>query len=421
MDFPHQGRFSLRGALLLLVVLPTSVVADDDVATERRRRLEQTGAAAYHAAGLRGQGVKVAILDTGFRGYRDQLGKALPTRVRARCCRADGNFEARDSSHGVLCAEVVHALAPEAELLLATWEPERPDQFLAAVRWAREQGARIVSCSVIMPTWSDGEGNGPIHRQLRRLLGEGGQKGDMLCLASAGNTAERHWSGVYTPGPDGWHEWQPGRVDNPVRPWGDDPVSVELCWSQGCAYELMVWDETRGREVGRSRGTAHEEGGCAVVRFVPEVGHGYRARVRRREGTGPSFHLVALGANLGEATARGSVAFPGDGRDVVAVGAVDEAGRRPGYSSCGPKAFGVKPDLVATVPFPSQWRMRPFSGTSAAAPQAAALAALLWCRHPDWTADRVRRALTTSARDLGEPGPDPETGHGLILLPRLAE
>ena len=32
----------------------------------------------------------------------------------------------------------------------------------------------------------------------------------------------------------------------------------------------------------------------------------------------------------------------------------------------------MKPDLVATVPFPSGWRTRPFSGTSAAAPQALA-------------------------------------------------
>ena len=83
-----------------------------------------------------------AVLDSGFRGYCQYLGKALPARVTVHSFRDEGNLEARDSQHGILCAEVLHALAPEAELLLANWEPDRPDRFLAAVRWAREQGLR---------------------------------------------------------------------------------------------------------------------------------------------------------------------------------------------------------------------------------------------------------------------------------------
>ena len=45
------------------------------------------------------------------------------------------------------------------------------------------------------------------------------------------------------------------------------------------------------------------------------------------------------------------------------------------------------------------------------------LAALLWSRHPDWPAGRVRAALRQSAHDLGPPGPDGETGYGLLHLP----
>jgi subtilisin family serine protease len=69
------------------------------------------------------------------------------------------------------------------------------------------------------------------------------------------------------------------------------------------------------------------------------------------------------------------------------------------------------------VPFPSAWRGRPFSGTSASAPQAAALAALWWSRYPGWTGMQVRTALRSSARDLGPPGHDFETGYGMIALP----
>ena len=110
----------------------------------------------WQHTGYRGQGIKIAILDTGFRGYRDQLGKMLPARVQTRCFRDDDKFEAKNSQHGILCAEVLHALAPEAELLFANWEPDHPEQFLDAVGWARKQGARILSCSLIMPSWSDG-------------------------------------------------------------------------------------------------------------------------------------------------------------------------------------------------------------------------------------------------------------------------
>ena len=49
--------------------------------------------------------------------------------------------------------------------------------------------------------------------------------------------------------------------------------------------------------------------------------------------------------------------------------------------------------------------------------QAAALAGLCWSRHPNWTASQVRQALRASARDLGTPGHDAETGFGLIRLP----
>src|SRR5438105_13726504 len=49
-------------------------------AQERIRHLTGLGAASWHQAGWRGRGVTVAILDSGFRGYRQELGKALPER-----------------------------------------------------------------------------------------------------------------------------------------------------------------------------------------------------------------------------------------------------------------------------------------------------------------------------------------------------
>ncbi|MBV9122351.1 MAG: S8 family serine peptidase, partial [Planctomycetes bacterium] len=118
------------------------------------------------------------------------------------------------------------------------------------------------------------------------------------------------------------------------------------------------------------------------------------------------------------ATARGSISFPGDGAEVITMGAVDDVGRRLAYSSCGPNSTRPKPDFVAPVPFPSYIRAQPFSGTSAAAPQGAALAALWWSRYPTWTAAHIHNVLRTSAHHLGPIGDEWETGYGLLVLPR---
>ncbi len=443
--------------------------------TQRDQHLARLGVIRWHADGFRGRGVKVAILDSGFRGYREFLGKTLPSKVQTRSFRADGNLEARNSQHGILCGEVVYSLAPEAELLFANWEPEQSETFLNAVRWARDQGAQIVSCSVITPSWSDGEGGGPVHAELARILGgrrmedgewrmeDGGWRqsrefyslfsildprsslvatadrgNECLMFASAGNTAQRHWSGRFRDAGDGFHEWQPGQKDNELSPWGEDRVSVELSSLSDASYDLFVYDRTAGKEAGhctqKDRHKHFADASGSVVRFQPVAQHSYQVRVRLAEGTAPhpdpspptagergrgegKFHLVALGSGLSCSTPSGSIVFPADGPEVVAVGAVDGVGRRAPYSSCGPNSSTPKPDLVAPVPFPILTRNRPFSGTSAAAPQAAALAALLWSHHPDWTAEKVRETMYTSASDVGPPRHDFETGYGQVKLP----
>jgi hypothetical protein len=207
-------------------------------------------------------------------------------------------------------------------------------------------------------------------------------------------------------------------VDNDVTPWGTDSLSIEACWSAPADFDLLVVDAATGREIGRSLAQPGASRRSAVVRFDPEQARDCCVRLRQVRGEPARFHLVTLGGGMRYATARCSIPFPGDGPEVLAIGAVDDAGQRVDYSSCGPISTRHKPDLVASVPFPSSWRPRPFSGTSAAAPQAAGLAALVWSRHPNWTARQVRDALLQSARDLGVPGPDDETGYGLIELPK---
>src|SRR5206468_2581877 len=159
-------------------------------------------------------------------------------------------------------------------------------------------------------------------------------------------------------------------------PWGEDErVSVELCWPAGSSYTVHVHEAASGLEIGRAPLNPRADGHCAVVRFVPARGARYSVRVRHAGGPAAPFHLAVLGGWLDRYDRRGSIPFPADGPEFLAIGAVEQTGRRAVYSSCGPNSAAPKPDFVALVPVLTACRGKPFAGTSAAAPQAAALAA----------------------------------------------
>src|ERR1700678_2962744 len=47
--------------------------APEGAVEARQNHLASLGVDRWHAAGFRGQGVKIAVLDTGFRGYKEHL------------------------------------------------------------------------------------------------------------------------------------------------------------------------------------------------------------------------------------------------------------------------------------------------------------------------------------------------------------
>ena len=78
----------------------------------------------WHSAGITGKDVKVGIIDMDYLGYEDMLGTSLPKNVHTKSFGRDQSAELAQSwdlahqSHGTACAEVIHALAPDAELYL---------------------------------------------------------------------------------------------------------------------------------------------------------------------------------------------------------------------------------------------------------------------------------------------------------------
>ncbi|MET8850419.1 S8 family serine peptidase [Amycolatopsis sp. NPDC004625] len=113
--------------------------------------------------------------------------------------------------------------------------------------------------------------------------------------------------------------------------------------------------------------------------------------------------------------------FSSDGKRRLFYNA-DGTAITPGNVSSTGGTVRNKPDITAADGVStSVTGFQPFFGTSAAAPHAAAIAALLLSGKPTATPAQIRTALVSSAIDLGTPGFDTVTGNGVIMAgPALA-
>ena len=105
-----------------------------------------------------------------------------------------------------------------------------------------------------------------------------------------------------------------------------------------------------------------------------------------------------------------TVQYPAKYEEVMAVGAVKCNGEQTGSSPTGNEIEVVAPgeDVTTYGPFEILTNQ---SGTSMAAPQVSALAAILWQQDSSQSADFIRKLIDASAHPLGEPA---KYGHGLI-------
>ncbi len=122
--------------------------------------------------------------------------------------------------------------------------------------------------------------------------------------------------------------------------------------------------------------------------------------------------LVAAAGNDGE----DSIACPARYDSVIAVGAIDRHRQRWYKSNHGPELELVAPgvEILSTYTYETGGGYATGSGTSAACPHVAGVAALMWSRCPSLTNRRIRDLLMESAIDLGTPGWDEYYGWGMV-------
>ena len=409
-------------------------------------RVEATGAlraldaAPWHRAGFTGQGVRVAVFDSQWRDWEllaSELGALGGTHDcvdHRSCARPIDSFSNYTSSgrHGVACAEVIHDIAPDAELHLV--RVTSLTSLENAVEWAIQEDIDVISMSLSFFNESAYDGTGLVNEPMDRLEAAG-----ILMVTSAGNYALEHWMGPFVdadrndlmefqPNQEGlWAYWNAGRRRLDIT-WDD--------WSACGSTDLdaYVYSESgelvgKGTRQQRSAAVREENESCSPVERVTvnaQEDGWYRLVLRRARGDDNTMvHVFARGGEMYTPVEEGSITDPGTHPSVLTVGAVRERdylfNRAQSYSSFGPTLAGApKPDIAGPDGLStSSFGPGGFFGTSAATPAVAGAIAVLVSAAPG----RTPRAAADLLMDWAESdqatweAADPALGAGRARLP----
>jgi hypothetical protein len=406
-----------------------------------------TGADAWHAAGYRGGGVKVGILDNWFSTAVWDAAEAAgevpePAGVICRVSGASCDLWSMSpgGEHGTALAEIVHEMAPEAELYLG-WSLT-PGDRMAVLDYLASQGVQVVLQAMTWPYDGPGDGTG-----IGATIVDHATSLGMTWVNMAGNLA----GGAYWRGPwvdtngNGFLEFAAG----------DESFDFYCGWGYGLRwddwmdavasdYDVFIFEDPDAWRAGITKAESREDqvAGADPVEWYNtellaagcdgdfDVDHLAVGLVD--PGAGVDGDVLELGVNtyFGEYWQNAysatipfaATANPG----ALSVGAIDPPlGAVAGsYSSRGPtNDERMKPDLTAAAGV-LNFTWGTIWGTGAAAATAAGAAALvLGAIDTDLAAlavtpTQVASFLTSNATvDRGVAGPDNTYGHGELVLP----
>ncbi len=355
------------------------------------------GADAYHTAGVRGAGTKVAIIDLGFSGLAQAQSRGdLP--YTAIQNDLTGTGLSTGVSHGTAVAEIVHDVAPDATLYLIKIADE-VDLDLA-VTYCLNNGIDIINHSLGWFNTNFYDGTGTIADIAQRAI-----SGGILWVNAAGNEAQNHWEGVFTDGnSDGWQD-----QNITFSASAGSQIVLFLTWDEwpqaSTDYDLYLFDPSNNLVASSTKHQTGTEEPTESIQVSATAGGTYTIRI---QGVGSRrLELYNLYQAVSPVVASSSTLAPANVPDVVAVGAVGYSQYSTGpiepYSSQGPSNSGLpKPDLVApdnvatgTSPYTT------FQGTSGAAPHVAGAAALLLSQTPGLSEAALRAELLSETIPMG--------------------
>lgn len=387
-----------------------------------------------------GTGVKVGVLSDSAHGlgYSQATGD-LPAYVERLL-----DFPASDEGRAML--EIIHDLAPGAELAFRSGLMGEAD-FAQGIRDLAAAGADVIVDDVIFPSepfFQDGI--------IAQAVDEVAAQSGVFYVAAAGNEGLLSYEGTFTDDGTGLHDFDPtAGIDTyqtitiPSPGAGQYyPLTLSLQWDQPfytidgvvSDFDVFVYDAT-GTTLIASATSANvaTQQPLEVVSWDGQETT-YAVAIRHVSGAADALLKYVLIGPDGSAIAEYATDSPTvyghpAAAGAMAVGAVphDSPDAIESFSSRGPTtilfdadgtSLGApevrqKPDVVAVNGVTTTVSgFAPFSGTSAAAPHVAGVAALTLSVNPHLEQDELYAVLTESAVDLGDPGPDAVYGFGRV-------
>ena len=281
------------------------------------------GALANHSAGVKGQGVKVAIIDGGFKGADQLVGQDMPG-FWWYDHTGEGIY-AGEIVHGTACAEIVHDVAPEAELYLYK-VGDLLDLENAKDR-AMLDGIDVISHSEGFLTDGFGDGRGFSCNVVNDAADNG-----ILWVTVAGNSAKSHYSGLWSDkDSNDWHNFAPGEELLTFKAEEGSVIRVNLIWDDWPItdqnYDLYLYFRNSSgdwEEVAKST-NIQDSGGDPVERIddytVKESGI-YGIAVRSLDAQPKRMRIWSTHDFIDYSDAKNSITSPADARGAMSVGAI---------------------------------------------------------------------------------------------------
>lgn len=413
---------------------PPAAPAKLSITAETSEALEIMNVAAWHASGFAGDGIRIGVIDLEFSGWESLLGVELPPAGRTTYRAFGGSTSQPSQVHGTACAEIVHDIAPDADLYLALISSD--NDFFAALDWMAMEGVDVVTMSVGWFGTGPGDGTGVFADEITAFIAAS----DALFLTSAGNERLAHWQGsTIDENGDGWLEFSTGDDLNELAGSfsNGDRVSLFVTWDDWAGptsdYSLHLYNlsgtepvevaQSNRPQTGQSWQTPYER-----ISYTAPSGGRFGFRINRSGVTGVNdLEVFSPASDLNHRVAEGSLTIPSDSADVMTVAAINYQAPYMvrEFSSAGPSngpggSFSgglIKPDIsgydgVSTV----SYGPRGFFGTSAASPHAAGAAALARQAEPGFDSVETREFLEQRAHDLGPSGKDNDYGWGRVVM-----
>ena len=401
--------------------------------------LQATNADLWHADGLTGAGVRIAVFDIGWDGFQadvSELGEFTgrdcvvhpSCEVELDLLRPAEGLEL--GVHGIGCAEVVRDVAPGAELYLV--RANGLTAFENGVRWAVREGIDIISMSMSFYNSSFYDGGGPFAPLVADLAAN-----DILLVTSAGNNGRVHWFGPFL------DEDGDGRMDGD----GDNGLwtyqtagakTFYVNWNQHARcgdtdLDVALIDVANGERVVLGRAAEPQVRDADQCETVERLRAGvpredwYRLEVTHVGGglADLDVDIIARSGSLLDTMPERSIADPGVHPGTFTVGAIRAVDYLDAsveeFSSWGPTHGGAaKPDIAGPNGLSTAaYGVQGFYGTSASTPAVAGLVALVMEDDPSLTPQQAARKLQGWALsdDVGFAAPDPRWGAGKARLP----